>query len=99
MTGAAQTLEVAAIRAEMEAAPDVSRVMALEETGPGAFLYLIETPHSFPRYVIGRTDATLESPEILRGCGEEENAWRIWREIRAEDAISAQENIKSIVYD
>lgn len=80
----AETLEVKAIRAEMEAAPDVSRVMALEETGPGAFLYLIETPHSFPRYVIGRTDGTLANPEILRGCGDEENAWNLWRELRAE---------------
>jgi hypothetical protein len=89
MNTTAETLEVKAIRAEMEAAPDVARVMALEETGPGAFLYLIETPHSFPRYVIGRTDATLSNPQILRGCGEENNAWRLWQEIRAEERAGA----------
>ena len=85
-TRAAESHELQAIRAEMEAAPDVSRVLALEESAPGAFLYMIETPHSFPRYVVGRTDGTLKNPEVLRGCGEEGNAWRLWQEIRAGEA-------------
>ena len=74
--------ELEAIRAAMLTAPDVMRVLALEEHGPGAVLYLIETPHSFPRFVIGRTDPALKEPAILRGCGEEWNAWEAWREER-----------------
>jgi hypothetical protein len=72
-----------ALRRLIEQEPDVFRVLALESfdaTDPDSrWLYLIETPFaSFPRYVIGTTDAGNEDPEILFQSGSEWAAREQW---------------------
>ena len=75
-----ETLE--AIRAKIGAAQDVRKILDLEEIEPDVFLYLIETPHSFPRFVVGSFCAECEQAEILCGCGAEWNARASFQEQR-----------------
>lgn len=53
------------------AEPDVRAVLELEPiAGTADWRYLIETPFAtFPRYVIGRTDATMSDVRITHRCG------------------------------
>lgn len=62
------------MKARMEAREAGITVLDLAETKGGRIAYLIETPHSFPRFVVGLTDAKLETVRILMGCGEEVTA-------------------------
>jgi hypothetical protein len=49
---------------------DVFRVVECEEIGAGRYRYLIETPfRSFPRFVIGTTDAQMTDVRPRVKCG------------------------------
>lgn len=63
---------------KIKAAPDVRRLLAVSEQPDGFLLYLIETVHSYPCYVIGRVDPSLDDPAILYGCINLDNAWSEW---------------------
>lgn len=68
--------ETAMLRGFLEDQEDVRRVMALEvlpSSGPLLrWLYLIETPYmTFPKYVVGTTNANNTEVEILLACGSE----------------------------
>lgn len=63
---------------------DVLSIHNLEEQPDGSFLYLIETPFAtFPRFVIGRTDAENENPVPMHFFGSEWSANEAWA--RAEE--------------
>ena len=54
------------VRALILAEPDVHRLIALEQNADGEWVYFIETPFAtFPRFVVGITDAANNSPKIL----------------------------------
>lgn len=60
---------------------DVKRVVKLVPDTPGRFLYLIETPFAtFPKFVIGTTDATFDDVRLEVRCGAEWNALKHWGE-------------------
>lgn len=62
------------IKNAMEAQEPGITVLELAKTQGGRIACLIETPHSFPRFVVGSTDSELKNVEILVGCGEERTA-------------------------
>ena len=68
------------------AEPDVRAVLELEPVaGTGDWLYLIETPFdSFPRYVIGRTDAAMKDVRIQHRCGHIDTARAAWSAVPLE---------------
>lgn len=71
-----QTLEQ--LRKLIEQEEDVKRVIRLEPHGD-RFRYLIETPfETFPKFVIGTTDATNEDVRIEHKCGLEATAQEAW---------------------
>lgn len=80
-----------AIRLEMitriSAQSDVRELLEIALRDDGKFLYLIETPflNSFPRYVIGECDRTLETVNPLFRCGALWSAWEQWDRIRHGD--------------
>lgn len=54
---------------------DVRRVVELVPLASGRFAYLVETPfETFPRFVVGTTDAENEAVEIDLRCGAEWSA-------------------------
>ena len=59
------------LRDLIAAEPDVRAVLELEPiAGSDDWRYLIETPFgSFPRYVIGRTNAAMTNVRITNLCG------------------------------
>jgi hypothetical protein len=68
------------LRHRIASQPDVLRVMDLKlhPREPGQFLYLIQTPFQFPKYVIGQTDALNLFPHVLLTCGMEWSACDYW---------------------
>jgi hypothetical protein len=57
------------LQSRMEHEDDVKRVVRLEPLGT-RFRYLIETPfHTFPKFVIGTTDAEFSDVRIESSCG------------------------------
>ena len=64
----------------IEGQPDVKRVVKLEPAGE-RYRYLIETPFAtFPRFVIGTTDADLADVRIEGKCGTDWGAEQMWDE-------------------
>lgn len=62
----------------LEREPDVKRVLEVNPVGD-RFRYLIETHFAtFPRFVIGITDAAFEHVRIEFRCGQEYSARRHW---------------------
>ncbi|MEA3211282.1 MAG: hypothetical protein QOE70_4339 [Chthoniobacter sp.] len=71
----------AAVWRRLEREPDVLQVIEMQPLDGGRFRYLIKTPFdTFPRFVIGTTDATLADVRIRAKCGAEWNAKRLWAE-------------------
>jgi hypothetical protein len=70
------------LRDLIAAEPDVRAVLELEPiAGTDDWRYLIETPFAtFPRYAIGRTDATLSRVRITHRCGHIDTAREAWTE-------------------
>jgi hypothetical protein len=69
---------LATVRRLIEAQPDVKRVVHLAPDGL-RFRYMIETPfETFPRFVIGTTDAGLTDVRIIVKCGTEWGAEDLW---------------------
>jgi hypothetical protein len=67
------------LRARIEQEADVKRLLKLEPLANGAFRYLIETPfETFPKFVIGTTDALNQSVRIEMRCGALWNAEEHW---------------------
>lgn len=68
------------LRELIAAEPDVRAVLELEPiAGTGDWRYLIETTfRAWPRYVIGRTDATLADVHITLRCGHIDTARAAW---------------------
>lgn len=62
------------IKIAMEAQEPGITVLELAKTQEGRIAYLIETPHSFPRFVVGLTDPELKNVKILVGCGADRTA-------------------------
>jgi hypothetical protein len=76
-----QADEERALREQIGRESDVRRVLELTPIGGGRFRYLIETPFAtFPRFVIGTTDAENEDVRIELKCGAEWNARQQWAE-------------------
>lgn len=75
------TAKCNAIAKLIEKETDVLRVIGISfRKQDGKFLYFIETPfETFPKFVIGITDAANESPRILAKCGMEWHAMEEWR--------------------
>lgn len=73
------------LRELIAAEPDVRAVLELEPVGgTNDWLYLIETPFdSFPRYVIGRTDASMKNVRIVSLCGHLCTARATWTAAQA----------------
>lgn len=58
------------LQALIEQESDVFHIHALTERLDGSFVYLIQTPFAtFPKYVVGITDAENTSPIIHLCCG------------------------------
>lgn len=58
------------LRARIVREADVKVLHRLEDVGMGRFAYLIETPFmTFPRFVVGTTDADNEEVMICLKCG------------------------------
>jgi hypothetical protein len=71
--------EADAVLRLIAAEPDVQRVVRLARIAGGRFRYLIETPFAtFPKFVIGTTDAQLEDVRREVKCGAPWNAESIW---------------------
>ena len=68
------------IQAKIRTDSDVKNVLELEATEDGGWLYMIETQHVFPRFVIGRLDSDGDNPAVLLGCGAVWNASERWVE-------------------
>jgi len=68
------------LRGLIAAEPDVRAVLKLKPiAGTEDWRYLIETPFAtFPKYVIGRTDATMSDVRITHRCGHIETARNEW---------------------
>jgi len=67
------------LRAVIEREEDVKRVVELEAIAGGRFRYMIETPfETFPKFVIGTTDAEFADVRLEHRCGAEWNAREIW---------------------
>lgn len=67
----------------IKAEPDVFALIDLYERADGTFLYFIETPFaSFPKFVIGRTDAENLAPQIIHKTATKWGAEIIWDETR-----------------
>jgi len=64
------------VRVLIQQEADVLEVLALSWLSQESrWLYLIKTPFAtWPKYVVGTTDATNENPEICFRCGHEEFA-------------------------
>lgn len=63
------------LRREIAGQADVRRVVELVPLAGGRFAYLIETPfETFPKFVVGTTDATNEDVRIGLRCGAEWSA-------------------------
>lgn len=72
---------LAGIRVKMWRTKEVERIVELIPSGePGRYLYLIETPHKWPRYVIGTTDALCDDVRVVLKCGELWSANAAWEE-------------------
>jgi hypothetical protein len=70
--------DLAALRALIEREDDVKRVHRLERCGDH-FRYLIETPfETFPKFVIGTTNATNSAIRIKHRCGLLATAEEAW---------------------
>jgi hypothetical protein len=71
------------LRDRIQKEPDVLLVHALARQADGRWLYLVETPYiTFPKFVIGRTDLSNESVELLFRCGAEWSARAEWDRLR-----------------
>jgi len=74
-------LIMAELRAKMEQEDDIKRVVRLERAGD-RFRYLIETPFkTFPKFVIGTTDAEFDVVRLELRCGLLESAEAAWDRI------------------
>ncbi|RRJ97894.1 hypothetical protein Ga0100231_005420 [Opitutaceae bacterium TAV4] len=74
---------IPALRAAMEKEPDVARVVAIRPRKDrfDRLQYWIETPFkTFPKFVIGETDADFTGTRLLHRCGVYENAENYWNE-------------------
>lgn len=60
--------DIQALRAKIAAEDDVLQVLHLVPHGE-RFLYLIETPFAFPRFVVGFMNAEGAAEQILLQCG------------------------------
>jgi len=68
-----------ALREIMLREQDVKRLVRLAEWSGGRFLYQIETPFAtFPKFVIGTTDAAFDDVRIKHRCGLEESSDEAW---------------------
>jgi hypothetical protein len=66
------------LRGLIEREPDVKKLHRLEQCGD-RFRYLIETPfETFPKFVIGTTDATNNDVRIEHSCGLQSTAEEAW---------------------
>lgn len=84
--------EIAALRAKMEREEDIKRVVRLIANGGGRYMYLIETPFAtFPKFVIGTTDAAFEDVRLKLRCGLIESAEEAWLRFIDPDG-AAEEN-------
>ncbi len=73
---------IKALREKMEREDDIKRVVRLIPHTEGRYLYLIETPFAtFPKFVIGSTDATFDDVRLLSRCGLLQTAETKWLEI------------------
>ena len=71
------------VRALIAAESDVKRVLEIVQVGE-RFRYLIETPFAtYPKFVIGSTDAELNDVRLQFKCGLECNARREWDHLLA----------------
>jgi hypothetical protein len=62
---------------------DVRRIVHLAERANGKFLYMIETPfQTFPRFVIGTTNADNSEVHHIFKSGSEWSAQKTWEELR-----------------
>lgn len=73
------------LRALIQQETDVLQVLGLsyvpQEGETGRWLYLIKTPFaSWPKYVVGFTDAENANPEIIFRCGWEQTARECFNE-------------------
>lgn len=70
------------LRALINREQDVLEVLALSWIPQeGQWLYLIKTPFAtWPKFVVGLTDAANESPQIIFRCGYEVNARECFNE-------------------
>lgn len=71
------------VRALIQKEDDVHEVLALAKyAGEPRWLYLIQTPFAtFPKFVIGSTDADNLHPELLFRCGTEWAAQDEWNRV------------------
>jgi hypothetical protein len=77
-TASATPAPIDLLRQKMESEEDVLRVVHLVPCGD-RFRYLIETPFkTFPRFVIGNTDAAFDDVRLECRCGLIETAERHW---------------------
>lgn len=78
------TGDLVSLREIMAREEDVKRIVRLEPTGTGRFRYLIETPFAtFPKFVIGTTDAKFDDVRLELRCGLLESAEERWPELMA----------------
>jgi hypothetical protein len=75
--------ELVSLREIMAREEDVKRIVRLERAGD-RFRYLIETPFAtFPKFVIGTTDAKYDDVRLELRCGLLESAEERWPELMA----------------
>ena len=72
-----------ALRDKIQREPDVLRVFELSLRTDGSWMYFIQTPFvTFPKFVIGLTDADNESPEVVFRSGAKWSASAAWDRLR-----------------
>jgi len=77
-----------AMRQMLYASPEVREVLALSWLPDvQRWLYMVRTPSAwtYPKYVIGTTDANNTDPAFLFRCGTPRTAWTEWEELNYGD--------------
>lgn len=76
--------DLIALADRLTAEEDVRKVLALQPLDDGRALYLIETPFlTFPKFVVGSTNAANDDVRTLLACGAKWSAEEAFEEIIA----------------
>lgn len=82
-------MEEIALRKEFAAAPEVKDLLHLERIDTVTWLYLIETIHEFPRFVVGRYDNRINQAVYIHRCGKKSTALDQWPKFLAKERLNS----------